>query len=172
MVGSVSLIWLHQRCVKQVAELYICESAKKKLGFKVEFYEISDIDWHAPSVLFIGKGNKQRVCPLWATTVEQLSRIAAQRGPEQRLFLNRNGQPITRFGIHTLVERQASFHDIEFEVSLAEGLPSLEVDFDPLTAEPELETETPERKPESPAQPTGGGEAGVDARASTRRRRR
>ena len=70
---------------------------------------ISDIDWHAPSVQFIGKGNKQRICPLWAATVEQLSRITARRGgPEQLVFLNRNGQPITRFGIHTLVERQAS----------------------------------------------------------------
>lgn len=69
--------------------------------------KISDIDWHAPSVRFIGKGNKQRICPLWATTVEQLSQIATLRGPEQSVFLNRNGQPITRFGIHTLIERHA-----------------------------------------------------------------
>lgn len=68
---------------------------------------IADIDWHARSVRFLGKGNKQRTCPLWATTVEQLHRIAAERTPEQRVFLNRNGQPITRFGIHTLVERHA-----------------------------------------------------------------
>jgi len=69
--------------------------------------KISDIDWHAPAVRFIGKGNKPRICPLWATTVKQLSRIAALRGPEQNVFLNRNGQPITRFGIHTLIERHA-----------------------------------------------------------------
>ena len=68
---------------------------------------IADIDWHAQSVRFIGKGNKQRTCPLWATTMEQLYRITALRGPEQHVFLNRNGQPITRFGIHTLVERHA-----------------------------------------------------------------
>ena len=68
---------------------------------------ISDIDWHARSVRFLGKGNKQRTCPLWAITMEQLLWIAAQRGPEQRVFLNRNRQPITRFGIHTLVERHA-----------------------------------------------------------------
>lgn len=69
---------------------------------------IADIDWHAKSARIIGKGNKQRVCPLWPATVEQLHLLAAQRGPEQRLFLNRNGQPITRFGIHTLVERYAA----------------------------------------------------------------
>lgn len=28
--------------------------------------------------------------------------------PDQRLFVNRNGQPITRFGIHTLVERHVA----------------------------------------------------------------
>jgi len=68
---------------------------------------IADIDWHAQCVRIIGKGNKQRTCPLWPITVEQLRQIAAQRGPEQHLFLNRNRQPITRFGIHTLVERYA-----------------------------------------------------------------
>jgi site-specific recombinase XerD len=68
---------------------------------------IADIDWYSQCVKIIGKGNKQRSCPLWSTTVEQLHRITAQRGPEQRVFLNRNGHPITRFGIHTLVERHA-----------------------------------------------------------------
>lgn len=68
---------------------------------------IADIDWHAQSVRFIGKGNKQRICPLWPITVEQLNRITALREPEQRVFRNRNGKPITRFGIHTMVERHA-----------------------------------------------------------------
>ena len=68
---------------------------------------IGDIDWHSQSVRITGKGNKQRTCPLWSITLEQLQRATAQRGPEHRVFLNRNGQPITRFGIHTLVERHA-----------------------------------------------------------------
>ena len=38
----------------------------------------------------------------------QLRLIAAQRAGEENLFLNRNRQPITRFGIHTLVERCAA----------------------------------------------------------------
>lgn len=69
--------------------------------------KIADIDWYARCVRIIGKGNKQRSCPLWPTTMEQLHQITARRGLEQRVFLNRNGQPITRFGIHTLVERHA-----------------------------------------------------------------
>ena len=68
---------------------------------------IADIDWYAQCVRIIGKGNKQRTCPLWPITMEQLHRIVAQRGPEQCVFLNRSGQPITRFGIHTMVERHA-----------------------------------------------------------------
>jgi len=67
--------------------------------------KISDIDWYTQCVRIIGKGNKQRTCPLWALTMEQLRQITAQRGLDQHVFINRNGQPLTRFGIHTLVER-------------------------------------------------------------------
>lgn len=69
---------------------------------------ITDMDWNAKCVRIIGKGNKRRTCPLWPNTLDQLQLLAAQREPEQRLFLNRNAQPITRFGIHTMVERYAS----------------------------------------------------------------
>ncbi|ETR67013.1 MAG: integrase family protein [Candidatus Magnetoglobus multicellularis str. Araruama] len=69
--------------------------------------KISDIDWHAKFVKILGKGNKQRICPLWPITMEQLSLITVNRGPDQHIFLNRNGRHITRFGIHTLVERHA-----------------------------------------------------------------
>jgi integrase/recombinase XerD len=69
---------------------------------------IADIDWYAQYVRFIGKGNKQRTCPLWSTTMEQLRLVTDQRSPDQLVFLNRNKRPITRFGIHTLVERYAS----------------------------------------------------------------
>ena len=69
--------------------------------------KVGDIDWRSQSVRITGKGNKKRTCPLWANTLEQLRTITAQRGPEQHVFLNHNGQPLTRFGIHTLVERHA-----------------------------------------------------------------
>lgn len=60
------------------------------------------------SVLIHGKGNKDRRCPLWASTVEVLARLVHNRSPDDRVFLNRCGRPITRFGIHTLVERSAA----------------------------------------------------------------
>src|SRR5580700_1752597 len=52
-----------------------------------------------------GKGNKLRRCPLWPQTVGELSRLTASRPSADHVFLNRNGEPITRFGIHTMVER-------------------------------------------------------------------
>jgi integrase/recombinase XerD len=60
------------------------------------------------SVLIHGKGNKERRCPLWSSTVAALAPLVRGRGPDERVFLNRCGRPITRFGIHTLVERSAA----------------------------------------------------------------
>ena len=56
-------------------------------------------------VLIRGKGNKSRRCPLWARTVDELTALVQGRDPSEHVFLNRCGRPITRFGIHTLVER-------------------------------------------------------------------
>ena len=54
---------------------------------------------------FRGKGNKSRRCPLWPQTVVELSSLTASRPPTGPVFMNRCGQSITRFGIHTMVER-------------------------------------------------------------------
>ena len=34
--------------------------------------KIGDIDWHAQCVRIVGKGNKQRRCPLWASSIRRL----------------------------------------------------------------------------------------------------
>jgi integrase/recombinase XerD len=60
------------------------------------------------SVLVRGKGSKSRRCPLWPQTVRELVPLIQGRGPSERLFLNRCGRPMTRFGIHALVERSAA----------------------------------------------------------------
>ena len=59
-------------------------------------------------VIIRGKGNKLRRCPLWAKTTSELHQMIAGRRAEDPLFLNRRGQPLTRFGIHTLVKRHAA----------------------------------------------------------------
>jgi site-specific recombinase XerD len=58
-------------------------------------------------VILHGKGAKTRRCPLWEQTVIVLRPLIAGRAATERVFLNRRSQPLTRFGIHTLVERYA-----------------------------------------------------------------
>lgn len=60
------------------------------------------------SVLIRGKGNKLRRCPLWPQTVAELAPLIQGRDLTQRVFLNRRHQPLTRYGIHALVERYAN----------------------------------------------------------------
>lgn len=68
---------------------------------------IGDVDFISNSVSILGKGRKQRQCPLWPNTIRELVALAAQRTPQEQVFLNRCGQPLTRFGIHAMVERHA-----------------------------------------------------------------
>ena len=51
------------------------------------------------------KGGKQRFCPLWPATVSELVPLIGESVPSRAIFLNRRGCPVTRFGIHTVVER-------------------------------------------------------------------
>jgi len=68
---------------------------------------IGDLELPSSSVRILGKGGKQRHCPLWRLTVAELTVLIRGRNGSDRVFLNRYGQPMTRFGIHTLVERYA-----------------------------------------------------------------
>jgi site-specific recombinase XerD len=69
------------------------------------------------SVLIRGKGNKARRCPLWAQTVRELAVLTRGRDAGAFAFLNRRGQPITRFGVHAMVKR--------YGVRAAKAVPSL-----------------------------------------------
>jgi site-specific recombinase XerD len=81
---------------------------------EVAHVQIGDLDLgiassrDASSVVLRGKGNKLRRCPLWPKTVDELRPLVGQRAASQHAFLNRCGEPLTRFGIHTLVERYAT----------------------------------------------------------------
>jgi integrase/recombinase XerD len=58
-----------------------------------------------------GKGNKVRLCPLWPVTVKCLRAHLEQRSRAQtdsqstRLFTNRSGAPLTRFGVRYLLRK-------------------------------------------------------------------
>jgi site-specific recombinase XerD len=57
----------------------------------------------------LGKGRKPRSCPLWSETVSALEAYLHQRRPHQieaqQVFLNANGDPITRFGIRHITRK-------------------------------------------------------------------
>jgi integrase/recombinase XerD len=66
---------------------------------------IRHLDLSSSYVRLLGKGRKERQCPLWSTTVRALGSLVAGRPSSECVFLNRCGRPMTRFGIHTLIER-------------------------------------------------------------------
>jgi len=69
--------------------------------------KIDNLDLQGASVKIQGKGGKQRYCPLWPSTVSEFAHLTKDRTSQEPVFLNRCGQSITRFGVHTMVERHA-----------------------------------------------------------------
>ncbi len=58
-------------------------------------------------VTILGKGGKVRTCPLWASTLNLLRPLVDGRELTENVFLNRCGEPITRFGVYDMVDRYA-----------------------------------------------------------------
>jgi site-specific recombinase XerD len=67
---------------------------------------------NSPQVTLMGKGRKERCCPLWPETVAVLMAYLNQRNPKdptvQQLFLNANNVPISRFGIRYITRKYGS----------------------------------------------------------------
>jgi site-specific recombinase XerD len=60
------------------------------------------IRFDSPScVRLIGKRRKERICPLWPETVLLLNKLLERkpRAPDQRVFVNRYGQPLSASGV-------------------------------------------------------------------------
>jgi site-specific recombinase XerD len=81
---------------------------------EVAHVQIGDLDLgivssrDGSSVVLRGKGNKLRRCPLWPRTVDELRPLIDRRAASQHVFLNRRGQPLTRYGVYAVVERYAA----------------------------------------------------------------
>jgi site-specific recombinase XerD len=81
--------------------------ADEAAGIRVQDFFLAHSARDHSLVQIRGKGNKLRRCPLWPQTSHGLSTLIGNRSSIDHIFLNRCGQPITRFGIHTMVERYA-----------------------------------------------------------------
>ena len=75
--------------------------------------DIVDLRLEPPAqVRVVGKGRKERVCPLWAETAGALRAYLGQR-PDGSLrdapvFLNAHGGRITRYGVGTILQRNVT----------------------------------------------------------------
>lgn len=63
----------------------------------------------APAVKIIGKGRKERFCPLWRDTAKRLRRYLGERHVElnsdEFVFTNSRGHKLTRFGVTYIIEK-------------------------------------------------------------------
>jgi integrase/recombinase XerD len=73
---------------------------------------VSDVRLEAPpQVRLLGKGRKERVCPLWPATAKLLRDLIAKRGSVRGesdsplIFTNARGEPLTRYGVRYLLRR-------------------------------------------------------------------
>lgn len=71
-----------------------------------------DLQLTAPrQVRLRGKGQKERLLPLWTETADALHRLRGMSGDAasgQCVFLNRHGQPLTRDGVAYIVSKHAA----------------------------------------------------------------
>lgn len=62
-----------------------------------------------PQVRLLGKGRKERVCPIWPQTAALLGALLAERPsemlPQAFVFLNHRGNVLTRFGVRYLLRK-------------------------------------------------------------------
>jgi hypothetical protein len=62
-------------------------------------------------VLLRGKGKKERICPLWQNTVavlrDHLAEIGIAPDSDERIFLNRRTEPLTRYGVNYILGAHA-----------------------------------------------------------------
>jgi integrase/recombinase XerD len=56
-------------------------------------------------VRFIGKGRKERVCPLWPETAAALRQIIAGKANDEVIFKNLRGHPLSRDGVAYLLTK-------------------------------------------------------------------
>jgi integrase/recombinase XerD len=68
---------------------------------------VGDLDLVSLAATLQGKGRKIRRCPLWKVTAAALRQLIGNRAASEAVFQSERGGALTRYGIHTLVERHA-----------------------------------------------------------------
>jgi site-specific recombinase XerD len=79
-----------------------------------------DVRFKAPAqVRLVGKGRKERVCPIWDETAELLAALLKRmpRREDERVFVNRYGQPLGAAGVRYRLDQYVN--------AAAKSLPAL-----------------------------------------------
>jgi site-specific recombinase XerD len=79
-----------------------------------------DVRFKVPAqVRLTGKGRKERVCPIWDETAQLLAALLKRmpRGEDERVFVNRYGQPLGAAGVRYRLE--------QYVAAAAKSLPTL-----------------------------------------------
>jgi len=82
--------------------------ASEAVGLKIK-----DIRFETPAhARILGKGRKERACPLWPETAAAIQAYLKQRNdwsqPNAALFLNAHGRRLGRFGVVTILKRHVA----------------------------------------------------------------
>lgn len=95
--------------IRDRAMLHLCFSAGLRVSELVSL-PLGAVTLHSdPSVKILGKGRRERILPLWKETARDIRAWIAVRGnpPAQELFLNAQGQPMTRSGFEYILRKHA-----------------------------------------------------------------
>lgn len=87
--------------------------------------DVADIDLDAGTLRCLGKGNKERVLPVYDRALSVLRsyvekgrpQLLHDHGEEQALFLNRRGKRLTRQGLWLIIKRYVAAADIQTHVT-------------------------------------------------------
>ena len=66
-----------------------------------------DVSQSPPLVVVTGKGRKTRQVPLWPQTATLLAVYMKGRNPQEKVFLNARGAPLTRLGVYHIIKTRA-----------------------------------------------------------------
>lgn len=72
---------------------------------------VADLHFEPPrQVRLMGKGRKERICPLWAETAGVLAKLITEHAltPTDRVFRNHRGEPLTRFGVGYILRKHTA----------------------------------------------------------------
>jgi len=110
LLGAISRSTAHGR--RDVALLQFLYNTGARAQEVVDV-RLPAVRFEAPAqVRLLGKGRKERLCPLWPETIALLRAMLKDRGvrsdADVPLFVNATGRPLTRFGLRHIVRMRVA----------------------------------------------------------------